>query len=302
MPPRTKRGAKLIVQQIVNGISIGFVYAIVAVGYSLIFGVLRIMNMAYASIFTVGAHFILMFITAKWGMVPAVIATMALTGLVSVFFDFAMLAPLRSKPGGTGTTVLITAIGFNYVLQNLCMVIWGSERKSFPNVIDFGTIRIAGFNFDSTQFVITGVSIILLIILSWIIYGTNTGLGMRAVQQNTKAANLMGVNVKRTITFTFFLSGITAVIAAFLVSSYYQLVYPTMGVQLGSKAFASAVLGGIGILHGSVLGGLIVGILECLSVYFFGGGYREAVAFIILLGVLLVKPTGLFGKKANTKV
>lgn len=292
----------MLFQQILGGISIGFIYAIVAVGYSLVFGVLGIMNMAHASTFTLGAHFILMFITLNFGVIPGFIASLILTGIITMCYDSFILSPLRSRPGGTGITVLITAIGFNYILQNLCLVIWGSERKPFPNIFNFGTLYIFGYAIDSTQISIIVVSAVLLAILSYLLYCTKFGLAMRAIQQNMKASKLMGINTKMVISVTFFISGASAVVASFMVASYYQLVYPTMGVTLGAKAFASAVLGGLGLLHGSAVGGLIIGILECIAVMVFGGTYRDAVAFIILILVLCVKPTGLFGKKIDQKV
>lgn len=292
----------MLFQQILGGISIGFIYAIVAVGYSLVFGVLGIMNMAHASTFTLGAHFILLFITLNFGIIPGFIASLVLTGLINMCYDSFILSPLRHRPGGTGITVLITAIGFNYILQNLCLVVWGSERKAFPNIFDFGAIDILGYTIDSTQISIIIVSAVLLGFLSYLLYGTKFGLAMRAIQQNMKASDLMGINTKTVISVTFFISGASAVVASFMVASYYQLVYPTMGVTLGSKAFAAAVLGGLGLLHGSAVGGLLIGILECISVMVFGGTYRDAVAFVVLILVLCIKPTGLFGKRVDQKV
>jgi len=277
------------------------IYALVAVGYSLVFGVLRIMNMAYASILTLGAHFCLAS-APYFGVFPGFAFALILTGLVSVFFDVSMLAPLRRKKSVSGITVLITAIGFNYVLLNLCQVIWGTERKPFQNIFDFGSFKLGSLKLDSTQLIIMGIVVLLLLVLSYIVYGTRIGLGMRAVQQNMIAAQMTGVDTKRIINITFFISGITACTAGFLVASNYQLVYSTMGVSLGSKAFAAAILGGIGILHGSVIGGIIIGVLECLSVYFFGGTYREAVAYIVLILVLLFMPQGLFGKHEANKL
>ena len=292
----------MLFQQILGGISIGFIYAIVAVGYSLVFGVLGIMNMAHASTFTLGAHFILMFITMNFGIIPGFIASLILTGIINMCYDTFILSPLRSRPGGTGITVLITAIGFNYILQNFCLVVWGSERKAFPNIFDFGALDLFGYKIDSTQISIIVVSVVLLAILSYLLYGTKFGLAMRAIQQNMKASNLMGINTKFVISVTFFISGASAVVASFMVASYYQLVYPTMGVTLGSKAFAAAVLGGLGLLHGSAVGGLLIGIFECIAVMVLGGTYRDAVSFIILILVLCIKPTGLFGKKIDKKV
>jgi len=292
----------MLFQQLLGGISIGLIYAIVAVGYSLVFGVLGIMNMAHASTFTLGAHFILMFVTMNFGVIPGFILSLILTGIITMCYDSFILSPLRGKAGGTGITVLITAIGFNYILQNVCLVVWGSERKPFPNIFNFGTLYIFGYAIDSTQISIIVVSALLLGFLSYLLYGTKFGLAMRAIQQNMKAAKLMGINTKLVISITFFISGASAVIASFMVASYYQLVYPTMGITLGSKAFASAVLGGLGLLHGAAVGGLVIGVLECVSVMIFGGTYRDAVAFVILILVLCIKPTGLFGKKIDQKV
>lgn len=293
----------MIIQQIVNGLAIGTVYAIVAVGYSLVFGVLNMMNMAHASIFALGAHFIYTFgITLGLGEIPGLIISVLLTGIICVVYDKTILAPLRKTEGGSGVVVLITGFGVQYFLLNMLMILWGSEYKAFPNIFNLGTITIGGVGFDSTQLFMLLIAVILLICLTLIVYKTKLGLGMRAIQQNAKAAKLMGVNVSRTIAATFFLSGVMAVVASFLVASYYQLVYYTMGSTLGTKAFAAAVLGGIGILHGSVVGGLLIGVAECITVYFFGGTYRDAVAFCVLILVLLFKPTGLFGKKVNVKV
>lgn len=293
----------MLAQQIVNGLAIGTVYAIVAVGYSLIFGILDMMNMAHASIFALGAHFIYTFaISLGMGVFPGLLISLVLTGLVCVIYDKFILAPLRKTEGGSGVVVLITGFGVQYFLLNMLMIIWGSEYKPFPNIFNFGTVYIGNVGFDSTQLFMLGISLLLLLTLTLLVYKTKLGLGMRAIQQNSKAAKLMGVNVNRTISATFFISGVTAVVASLLVASHYQVVYYTMGVSLGTKAFAAAVLGGIGLLHGSVVGGLLIGVAECITVYFFGGTYRDAVAFAVLIIVLLIKPTGLFGKKANVKV
>ncbi len=292
---------KFLLQQIINGLSLGMVYAVVAVGYSLIFGILRIMNMAHSSLFALSAHFLLLFVTLNWGIVPAIIISALMTGIVAVLYDKTMLAPLRERTN-VGINSLITATGFSYVLQNFCMLVWGSEYKAFPALPSFAALNIGGLKVDSSQILIFSVSLVLLITLSLIVYRTKIGLAMRATEQNTKAANLMGVSVKNVITISFFISGVSAAIAGYLIAGYYTFVYPTMGVQLGTKAFAAAVLGGIGILYGSIVGGLIVGVCECLAVFLLGGEYRDAVAFIILLVILIVRPYGLFGKKMSMKV
>ena len=163
-------------------------------------------------------------------------------------------------------------------------------------------IRIGKLVINSSQILILVVSIVLLILLTYLINKTKIGLAMRAIEQNEKAARLMGINVDFIIGFTFFLGGASAAIGGVLISSYYQIVYPTMGFMAGLKAFSAAVLGGIGVLYGSIVGGLVVGVSENIATMYFGGTYRDAVAFIILILVLIFKPVGLFGKKAIKKV
>ena len=190
----------------------------------------------------------------------------------------------------------------SYILQNSLIAIFSSRRNPFPPLFDFGNVTILGFTFTCMQIVIVIASVIILAMLTSLIYFTKIGFAMRAVQQNEKAASLMGINVKQVITFTFFLGGIAAAVAGVLVASYYEMVYPTMGVDAGLKAFSAAVLGGVGSLSGAVIGGIVVGIAEALAVTFFGSGFRDATAFVILFIVLMIKPEGLFGKKEISKV
>jgi len=182
------------------------------------------------------------------------------------------------------------------------MIFFNTERKPFPAFFDFGMLKLGSVQINSTQIVMCLVSLILLVILTLIINKTKLGLAMRATEQNSKAANLMGINVNFVISFTFFLGGASAAIAGALIGGYYQIVYPGMGFMVGLKAFAAAVLGGIGVLHGSVVGGLVVGVSESFAATFLGSSYRDSVAFIILILVLIIKPTGLFGKKDIKKV
>ena len=200
------------------------------------------------------------------------------------------------------TIFLITTIGISYIIQNGLMLIYGAERKSFPKILVAEPIRIGKLVINSSQILILVVSIVLLILLTYLINKTKIGLAMRAIEQNEKAARLMGINVDFIIGFTFFLGGASAAIGGVLISSYYQIVYPTMGFMAGLKAFSAAVLGGIGVLYGSIVGGLVVGVSENIATMYFGGTYRDAVAFIILILVLIFKPVGLFGKKAIKKV
>ncbi len=287
--------------QTVNGLSVGIVYALVAVGYSLVFGILRILNLAHASLYAFGANILLVFISLNFGIGWALVAAVILTGIVAMAFDYFLLAPLRTKQG-SGIMSLITAVGFNYVVQNLMIAFLGSGRKQFPDIFGSGFFNIFGRQVQAGQVYLLIISLILLLVLMFIVYKTKLGMSMRATQQNARAANLMGINVRNVISITFFISGVYAAIAGFLIAGYYMMVYPTMGVVVGNKAFAAAVLGGIGHLPGSVIGGLIVGLAETYVTALLGGGYRDAIAFVILILVLIFRPNGLFGKKEIVKV
>lgn len=291
----------LIVQQVLNGLALGMAYALIAVGYSLVFGILRLVNFSHGSVYAFGAHAALLFVGFQIGVMPAIFLSMVFTGLLGILIDKTALEPLRKK-GSVPIASLITTIGVSNIIQNFLMIWFGSEKKSFPAVFDLPMIEIGGFRIQSTQLMMCLVSLILLAILTVVINKTKIGLAMRATEQNPKAANLMGVNVNFVISFTFFLAGASAAIAGGLISGYYQIVYPTMGFMAGLKAFAASVLGGIGSLPGAVVGGLVVGVSECLAATFINSTYRDSVAFIILIVVLIVRPTGLFGKKGITKV
>ena len=292
----------MIVQQIFDGITLGIVYALIAVGYSLVFGVLRLVNFSHGSTYAFGAHIAMVVVVSLgFGLIWGLIASIIATGILTMLVDKITLQPLRKKKS-KGISALITTIGVSYIIQNSLMIIFGSRSKPFPKVFDFGNFYIGNILIKSTQLGIVVVSIILLLILTYIVQKTKVGLAMRAVQQNSKAAHLMGIEVNRVITFTFFLGGASAAVAGTLISGYYQVVNPQMGFLAGLKAFSAAVLGGIGVLHGSVVGGLLVGLAESLTAFYVGGGYRDAVAFIVLVIVLVFRPHGLFGKKKVDKV
>lgn len=276
-------------------------YAVIAVGYSLVFGILRLINFSHGSVYAFGAHVVLFFVSLKLGIIPAILLSIVFTGALGVLINKVALEPLRKKKSARITS-LITTIGISYIIQNLLMIVFGSERKSFPAFMDFGSYKVGSMNITSSMISVFVVSLILLIALTLLVNKTKIGLAMKAVEQNSKAGSLMGINVNFIVTFTFFLGSASAAIAGALISGHYQIIYPGMGFMVGLKAFVAAVLGGIGILHGSILGGLVVGVSECLAASFFGGTYRDMVAFVILILVLIIKPTGIFGKKGITKV
>ena len=291
----------MLAQQIFNGLALGMGYALIAVGYSLVFGILRLVNFSHGAIYAFGAEMAMVFIGLNFGIVPGIIASMIVTGLLGIAIDKVALEPLRKKHS-MPIASLITTIGISNIITNLLIVFLGSEKRNFPQLFNSGSVKIGSVVISSTQIMMCVVSLILMGVLVFIVYKTKIGLAMRASEQNAKAANLMGINVNFVISFTFFLAGMSATIAGALVGGYYQIVYPNMGFMAGLKAFAAAVLGGIGSLPGALLGGLIVGVSESMVASFIGSTYRDSIAFVILIIVLIVRPHGLFGRKGITKV
>lgn len=288
-------------QQIFNGVTIGMSYALIAVGYSLVFGILRLVNFSHGSVYAFGANIILYFISLNFGLVPSIIVGILLTGILGVIIDKSSLEPLRKREA-VPIASLITTIGVSNIITNLLTVALGSQRRQFPTLFPAGTVNLAGVEVQYTQLGMFLISMVLMVVLVILVAKTKIGLAMRASEQNIKAAHLMGVNVNFVISFTFFLGGMSAAIAGALVSSYYSMAYPNMGYMAGLKAFAAAVLGGIGSLPGSIIGGLIVGVSESTAATFLGSEFRDSMAFIILIIVLIIRPNGLFGKKSIKKV
>ncbi|MDR3334607.1 MAG: branched-chain amino acid ABC transporter permease [Treponema sp.] len=291
----------IFIQQVCNGIALGLVYALVAVGYSLVFGILRLINFSHGAVYAFGAHIAFFFVGLHFGPIPAIIAAVVITGILGVLIDKVALAPLRKKKS-VSIAALVTTLGISNIIQNMLVVIFGSQRKPFPDFFNLGTLTIGGIQMNSRQFVMFGVSLVLLLFLLLIVHKTKIGLAMRATSQNTRAAALMGINVNSIITLTFLMGGASAAIAGGMVSGYYQVVYPGMGFMIGLKAFAASVLGGIGSLPGALVGGLAVGLIESIAALYIGSNYRDAMAFIILIAVLIFRPAGIFGKNEVIKV
>ena len=291
----------MLIQQVFNGLALGMGYALIAVGYSLVFGILRLVNFSHGAIYAFGAEMAMVFIGMNFGIFPGILAAMVLTGILGILIDKAALEPLRKKRS-MPIASLITTIGISNIITNLLIIFLGSEKRNFKSLFGQTTIQIGQISISMTQIMMCVVSLLLMATLMFVVYKTKIGLAMRATEQNTKAANLMGVNVNFVISFTFFLAGVSATIAGALVSGYYQIIYPNMGFMAGLKAFAAAVLGGIGSLPGALLGGLVVGVSESMAATFLGSTYRDSIAFIILIIVLIVRPHGLFGRKGIKKV
>ena len=288
---------------VINGIALGMAYALIAVGYSLVFGILRLINFAHGSIYAFGAYMVFLFVTLKLGFLPAIIVSVILSGLLAFLMDKVTLEPLRKK-GSDTIAYLITTVGVSFVITNVLSLeaVFGSQRRLFPSTNLFGSIRVGNLTIQSSQIIMFVAALILMLIMTYVVNKTKMGLSMRAVEQNGRAARLVGVNVNRVISFTFFLGGASAAIAGALINGYYQSISPTMGTTIGLKAFAAAVVGGIGVLHGSVVGGLVVGVGECIAAQYLGSNVRDPMAFVILIIILIIKPNGLFGKKGITKV
>lgn len=291
----------MIIQQIFNGLALGMGYALIAVGYSLVFGILRLVNFSHGAIYAFGAELTMLFVGLNFGIIPGIMASVLVTGLLGILIDKIALEPLRKKKS-MPIASLITTIGISNIVTNLMIVFIGSKKRSFPELFPKREISFGSITITYTQTMMCVISLVLMLILVFIVYKTKIGLAMRASEQNARAASMVGVNVNFVISFTFFLSGVSAAIAGSLVGSYYQIVYPNMGFMAGLKAFSAAVLGGIGSLPGALLGGLIIGLSESMAASFLGSTYRDSVAFVILIIVLIVRPHGLFGRKGITKV
>ena len=287
---------------LINGISLGSVYAIIALGYTMVYGIAKMLNFAHGDVIMIGAY--ISFCVTQSLKLPAwlsVLAAMFVCTLLGMTIERLAYKPLRSAPS---LAVLITAIGMSYLLQNLALLIWGSNPKSFTSIISFGPVRL----FDG-QLIISDVAIVtvlacilIMLALTWFTGKTRMGKAMRAVSEDKGAAQLMGVNVNRTISVTFAIGSALAAIAGVLLCSAYPTLMPTTGSMPGIKAFTAAVFGGIGSIPGAMLGGILLGIIEIFGKSYISTELGDAIVFAILIVILLVKPAGLLGKKIREKV
>lgn len=292
----------MLLEQLINGLTIGSTYALVAIGFTMVFGVLELVNFANGSVYMLGGYMTLMLYLGMNGRFwLAFILSVLITCAVGFCIDRFGLRRLRKKdaPKLTG---LITTMGIATVIDQVILLFFGSQTKAYPNRIDFGRIRIGHTSVNSTQVIILAAGLLLMAGLSVLTYRTRLGKAMRCTAQNVTAAKLMGINVQRIISLTFIISSALAAIAGTLVGMYYQSIDINMGFSVGMKTMASAVLGGVGVLPGAMLGGLIIGIAETLGASYISSGYRDAIAFAILILVILVKPAGILGRKKINKV
>lgn len=292
----------MFLQQLINGLTIGSTYALVAIGYSMVFSVLELINFANGSMYMLGGYLTLMIYLGLGGHFwLAFLLSLLFTGLVGYGVDRFSLRPLRKKKAPR-MAALISTLGIGTILDNSIQLLFGSETHAFPNMLDFGSFKLGGAIVSWTQIIIFTVSVALMILLSVIVYKTKVGKAMRSTAMNVDAAKLMGVNVQGVISLTFFIAAVMASVAGSMVSMYYQTIDINMGFQVGMKTFAAAVLGGVGILPGAMFGGLAIGVLESIGASYISSGYRDAIAFAVMILVLLVKPNGLFGKAQVNKL
>ncbi|MDR7870850.1 MAG: branched-chain amino acid ABC transporter permease [Tissierellaceae bacterium] len=291
-----------ILQQIVNGVSLGSIYALIALGYTMVYGIIKLINFAHGEIYMVGAY-VGLFLTTylNLGFFPALILSMIICSLLGVLVEKVAYKPIRNS---TRIAALITAISVSLFLQYGMMYFVGPETRTYPDILPNDQINIFGTGavIDIKNIYILVVTIVLMVLLQYVVYKTKVGKAMRAVALDRDASELMGIDMNKTISYTFAIGSALAGAAGVLVGTYYNTINPLMGAGPGLKAFIAAVIGGIGYIPGAVFGGFLLGITET-SVSAMGGSlYKDAVAFAILIVILLVKPTGIFGLNAKEKV
>ncbi len=287
---------------LINGISLGSIYAIIALGYTMVYGIAKMLNFAHGDVIMVGGY-VSFVVTANLGLPPAVaiITAVAVCTVLGVVIEKLAYKPLRAAPS---LAVLITAIGVSYFLQNAALLIWSSNPKSYSSMFSFEPLRLFNnsLNISSVTIVTVLTGVTVMVALTMIISKTKMGKAMRAVSEDKDAAQLMGIGVNKTISITFAIGSGLAAIAGVLLASAYPIIMPTMGSMPGIKAFTAAVFGGIGSVPGAMLGGILLGVIEIIGRAYISSELSDAIVFSVLIIVLLVKPTGLLGKKINEKV
>ena len=288
------------IEQLINGLNLGSIYALIALGYTMVYGIAKMLNFAHGDVIMVGAY-TLSLIMAGLNLPPivAVIVSVIVCSVLGVTIEKIAYNPLRKS---SPLTVLITAIGVSYFLQSVALLLFGSKQRKVDSVITISPIQIGGIELTGESIITLSVTIIIMIGLTLFIRKTKIGKAMLAVSEDKGAAQLMGINVNRTISITFAIGSALAAVAGALYVSSYGFVGPYTGSLPGIKAFVAAVLGGIGSIPGAMLGGILLGIIESLSKAYISTNLADAIVFSVLIIVLLVKPSGLLGKMRMEKV
>ena len=289
-----------ILSYLINGLGLGSVYAIIALGYTMVYGIAKMLNFAHGDIIMVGAY--LSFFAMTRFQLPVIVSVaLAVLGctILGVVVERLAYKPLRQA---TSLSVLITAIGVSYFLQNSAQLLWSSSTKVYPTIISNGAIKIGSLSISYLSILTILVCILVMTCLTLFVNKTKTGQAMRACAEDQGAAQLMGINVNHIISITFAIGSGLAAIAAVLLCAAYPSVSPTLGSMPGIKAFTAAVFGGIGSIPGAFLGGILLGVIETLTKAYISTQLSDAIVFAVLIIVLLIKPAGLLGKKVSEKV
>nr|WP_276552633.1 branched-chain amino acid ABC transporter permease [Streptococcus danieliae] len=290
----------MILQQLLNGLILGSIYALLALGYTMVYGIIRLINFAHGDVYMMGAFLGYFLInTLHLNFFVALLLAMVGTAALGVLIEFLAYRPLRQS---TRIAALITAIGVSFLLEYGMVFFFGANPRPFPQVIETVRYELGPVSMTNIQLLILGVSILLMIVLQLIVKKTKMGKAMRAVSVDSDAAQLMGINVNRTISFTFALGSALAGAAGVLIALYYNSLDPLMGMTPGLKSFVAAVLGGIGIIPGAALGGFVIGVLETAATALGFSDFRDAIVYGVLILILLVRPSGILGKNVKEKV
>ena len=282
-------------QQLVNGLTLGSVYAVIAIGYTLVFGVLNIVNMAHGGIIMMGAYIGLLLVTvAGWGLFPALIGAMVGGAILGYLLEVLALRPLRGKKV-THLAPLISTIGVSIFLESAALLVFGPQTRAFPTdynqLMDFGLFKIS-----EIQIISMGTAIVLMVLLTLLLNKTKIGKAVRAMAENIETASLLGIHTRRIITFTVMLASALGAAAGVLIALSFNAIEPTMGTSMGFKGLAVLIMGGLGNVGGAMAGGFILGVAEVFSVAYGASSFRDAVAFGLIILILFIRPQGLFAK------
>ena len=288
------------IQTLISGLSLGSIYALIALGYTMVYGIAKMLNFAHGDIIMIGAYAGIIAV-GQMNLPPlaAVLLSILICALLGVLIEFLAYKPLRQAPP---LSVLITAIGGSYFLQNLALILFGSQQKAYPTLAVMSHYTIGGVTVDGISILTLLVTAVIMVVLTFFINKTRLGKAMRAVSEDKAAASLMGISVNGTITLTFAIGSALAAVASIFYGMSYVYIKPTTGAMPGIKAFTAAVFGGIGSVPGAMLGGILLGVIEQLSKTYISTLWSDAIVFGVLVLVLVVKPTGLLGKTMNEKV
>jgi len=290
----------IFIQQVINGLMLGSVYALLALGYTMVYGIIKLINFAHGDIYMLGAYFGYFFIKVlHLNFFIALVLAMAVSAVIGVLIEYIAYRPLRHSPR---IAVLISALGIAFLLENGMTYLYGSDQRSFPQAIKTVQYHFYGIQVSNIQLIIAVTSVVLMLLLTYVVKRTKMGRAMRAVSADPDAATLMGININHTISFTFAIGSALAAAGGVLIGLYYNSIDPLMGMTPGLKAFVAAVLGGIGIIPGAAVGGWLIGILETMVQATSFSAYKDAIVYAMLIVILLIKPTGILGKNKREKV